>query len=102
MLQFDVGHAAHRYGLVALHPAIAECDDAGAVFRDIGLVGDQNDRQLLLAIFDEEMKATMRMLEATNQSEILSYVEDMEESGDLDDLAGWEKSRIEYFYGNSA
>ena len=48
------------------------------------------------------VEATVRMLKATNQSEILSYVEGMDEFGDLDDLAGWERSRIQYFYGDSA
>lgn len=48
------------------------------------------------------VEATLRMLKESNQFEILSYIEDMDEDGDFDDLAGWEKYRIEYFYGNAA
>lgn len=53
------------------------------------------DGQFLVGAGVEE---TIRSLETSGHKEIADYVSQMKDAGDFDDLPGWERQRIRYFY----
>ena len=46
------------------------------------------------------VEATIRYLNEIDKKEIVSHVQDLRKSNDLENLTGWERRKIEYFYAD--